>query len=123
MVNFLINLFLLFIIFIPNLNAETVTVKCYIDEDHSYSFLLDIEKKKVNWLDRNNQDMKITIFPNVDKGGYLLIMGGIGLKNEKHTFIIDVVKSVINVTTNLGFSKSGKCGNKSIITPKDPYAE
>ena len=43
--------------------------------------------------------------------------------NEKHTFIIDVVKSVISVTTNLGFSKSGKCGNKSIITPKDPYAE
>ena len=123
MMNFLIKLIVLFLIFIQNLNAKTVTVKCYIDEEHSYSFLLDIEEKKVNWLDQNNQDMKITIFPNVDKGGYLLIMGGIGLENEKHTFVIDVVKSVINVTTNLGFSKSGKCGNKSIITPKDPYAE
>ena len=123
MVNFLINLILLFIIFIPNLNAETVTVKCYIDEDHSYSFLLDIEKKKVNWLDQNNQNMNVTIFPNVDKGGYLLIMGGTGSKNEKHTFIIDVVKSVVSVTTNLGFSKSGKCGNKSIIEAPDPYAD
>jgi len=123
MVNFLINLFLLFIIFIPNLNAETVTVKCYIDEDHSYSFLLDIEKKKVNWLDQNNQNMNVTIFPNVDKGGYLLIMGGTGPKNEKHTFIIDVVKSVVSVTTNLGFSKGGKCGNKSIIEAPDPYAD
>ena len=123
MMNFLIKLIVLFLIFVPNLNAKTVTVKCYINEERSYSFLLDVEKKKVNWLDQNNQDMQITIFPNVDKGGYLLIMGGIGLENEKHTFIIDVVKSVINVTTNLGFSKSGKCGNKSIITPKDPYAE
>ena len=123
MMNFLIKLIVLFLIFIQNLNAKTVTVKCYIDEERSYSFLLDIEKKKVNWLDRNNQDMKITIFPNVDKGGYLLIMGGIGLKNEKHTFIIDVVKSTINVTTNLGFNKVGKCGNKSIIEPIDPYAE
>ena len=121
--NFLIKLFVLFIIFIPNLNAKTVTVKCYIDENRSYSFLLDTDEKKVNWLDQNNQDMIISIFPDVDKGGYLLIMGGAGPENEKHTFIIDVVKSVINVTTNLGFSKSGKCGNKSIITPKDPYAE
>ena len=124
MMNFLIKLFVfLFIIFIPNLKAETVTVKCYIGEDLSYSFLLDIKEKKANWLDQNNQDMVVSVFPNVDKGGYLLIMGGIGSNNEKHTFIIDVVKSVGSVTTNLGLSKSGKCGNRSIITPIDPYAD
>jgi hypothetical protein len=124
MMNFLIKLFVfLFIIYIPNLNAETVTVKCYIEEDRSYSFLLNIKEKKVNWLDQNNQNMIISVFPNVDKGGYLLIMGGVGANNEKHTFIIDVVKSVLNVTTNLGFNKSGKCGNKSIIEPIDPYAD
>ena len=124
MMNFLIKLFVfLFIIFIPNLKAETITVKCYIGEDHSYSFLLDIKEKKANWLDQNNQDMIVSVFPNVDKGGYLLIMGGIGSNNEKHTFIIDVVKSVVSVTTNLGLSKSGKCGNRSIITPIDPYAD
>ena len=119
---FLIKLIVLIIIFSSNINANTVTIKCYIDEDHSYAFLFNIEKRSVNWLDQNNQDMKITIFPNVDKGGYLLIMGGTGAKNEKHTFIIDVVKSVISITTNLGFSKSGKCGNKSIIEAPDPYA-
>ena len=124
MMNFLIKLFVfLFIIFIPNLKAETVTVKCYIGEDLSYSFLLDIKEKKANWLDQNNQDMVVSVFPNVDKGGYLLIMGGIGSNNEKHTFIIDVVKSVVSVTTNLGLRKSGKCGNRSIITPIDPYAD
>ena len=124
MMNFLIKLFVfLFIIFIPNLKAETVTVKCYIGEDLSYSFLLNIKEKKANWLDQNNQDMIVSVFPNVDKGGYLLIMGGIGSNNEKHTFIIDVVKSVVSVTTNLGLSKSGKCGNRSIITPIDPYAD
>ena len=122
MMNFLIKLFVLFIIFIPNLNAKTVTVKCYIDENRSYSFLLDADEKKVNWLDQNNQDMIISIFPDVDKGGYLLIMGGVGPENEKHTFIIDVVKSVMSVSTNLGFNKSGKCGNKSIIEAPDPYA-
>ena len=124
MMNFLIKLFVfLFIIFIPNLKAETITVKCYIGEDLSYSFLLDIKEKKANWLDQNNQDMVVSVFPNVDKGGYLLILGGIGSNNEKHTFIIDVVKSVVSVTTNLGLSKSGKCGNRSIITPIDPYAD
>ena len=124
MMNFLIKLFVfLFIIFIPNLKAETVTVKCYIGEDLSYSFLLNIKEKKATWLDQNNQDMLVSVFPNVDKGGYLLIMGGVGSNNEKHTFIIDVVKSVVSVTTNLGLSKSGKCGNRSIITPIDPYAD
>ena len=122
--NFLIKLFVfLFIIFIPNANAETVTVKCYIDEDHSYSFLLNINEKKVNWLDQNNQELVVSIFPNVDKGGYLLIMGGVGTYNEKHTFVINVVKSIVSVTTNLGYNKSGKCGNKSIIAPLDPYAD
>ena len=112
-----------FILFIPNLNAQTVTVKCYIDEDHSYSFLLNINEKKVNWLDQNNQELVVSIFPNVDKGGYLLIMGGVGTNNEKHTFVINVVKSIVSVTTNLGYNKSGKCGNKSIIAPLDPYAD
>ena len=95
MMNFLIKLIIFFILFIPNLNAQTVTVKCYIDEDRSYSFLLDLKEKKVTWLDQNNQNMNISIFPNVDKGGYLLIMGGVGPENEKHTFIINVVKFFI----------------------------
>ena len=123
MMNFLIKLIIFFILFIPNLNAETVTVKCYIDEDHSYSFLLDLNEKKVSWLDQNNQNMNISVFPNVNKGGSLLIMGGVDNKKEKHTFVIDVVKSVVNVITNLGYNKSGKCGNKSIIAPIDPYAD
>ena len=120
---FLIKLIVLIIIFSSNVNANTVTIKCYIDEDHFYSFLLDIDKKNVTWLDQNNQSMNITIFPNVDKGGKLLIMGGVTSKNEKYTFIIDVVKATMNVVTNLGFNKTGKCGDKSIIEPKDPYAE
>ena len=123
MMNFLIKLIIFFILFIPNLNAETVTVKCYIDEDQSYSFLLDLNEKKVSWLDQNNQNMNISVFPNVSKGGSLLIMGGVDNKKEKHTFVIDVVKSVVNVITNLGYNKSGKCGNKSIIAPIDPYAD
>ena len=121
--NFLIKFLFFYLIYITNLTAETVTVKCYIDEDHSYSFLFNLSEKTVNWLDQNNQNMIVSIFPNVDKGGNLLIMGGIGPKNEKHTFIVDVVKSIVTVTTNLGFNKNGKCGNKSIIAPKDPYAD
>ena len=120
---FLIKLIVLIIIFSSNVDANTVTIKCYIDEDHSYSFLLDNDKKIVTWLDQNNQNMNITIFPNVDKGGKILIMGGVTAKNEKHTFVIDVVKSIMSVVTNLGFNKTGKCGDKSIIEPKDPYAE
>ena len=123
MMNFLINLIVFFVVFISNLKAETVTAKCYIDEDHSYSFLLDNDKKIVTWLDQNNQSMNITIFPNVDKGGKLLIMGGVTAKNEKHTFVIDVVKAIMSVVTILGFNKTGKCGDKSIIEPKDLYAE
>ena len=124
MMNFLIRLFVfLFLIATPNLKAETITVKCYIEEDRSYSFLLNIKEKKVNWLDQNNQNMIVSIFPNVDKGGYLLIMGGVGPNNEKYTFIINVVRSVVSVTTNLGLKKSGKCGDKSIIEPLDPYAD
>ena len=48
---------------------------------------------------------------------------GTGLNNEKHTFIVDVVKSVINVNTILGFKDAGKCGNKSIIKAPDPYED
>ena len=121
--NFLIKFIFFYLIYITNLTAETVTVKCYIDEDHSYSFLFNLSEKTVNWLDQNNQNMIVSIFPNVDKGGNLLIMGGVGPKNEKHTFIVDVVKSIVTISTNLGFSKSGKCGNKSIIERKDPYSD
>ena len=120
---FLIKLIVLIVIFSSNVNANTITIKCYIDEDHSYMFVLNNEKKIVTWLDQNNQSMNVTIFPNVDKGGKLLIMGGVTAENEKYTFIIDVVKATMNVTTNLGFNTTGKCGNKSIIEPKDPYAD
>ena len=82
---FLIKLIVLIIIFSSNLNANTVTIKCYIDEDHSYSFLLDNDKKTVTWLDQNNQSMNVTIFPNVDKGGKLLIMGGCRMRKMKNT--------------------------------------
>tara|TARA_Y100000590_G_scaffold413084_1_gene508591 strand:+ start:2037 stop:2408 length:372 start_codon:yes stop_codon:yes gene_type:complete len=123
MKNFLIKSIVLFIIFISGLKAETVTFKCHIDEEKSYSFILDKKEKKVQWLDQNNQNMNVAIFPDVDKGGYLLIMGGVGSKDEKHTFVINVVKSVVSVTTNLGYNKSGKCGNRAIIEPKDIYAD
>ena len=123
MLNFLFKLIVLLLIFTSNLNAETITVKCYLKDEKSYTFLFDTKEKTVKWLDQDNQNMKISIFPDVDKGGRLLIMGGTGLNNEKHTFIVDVVKSVINVNTNLGFKDAGKCGNKSIIEAPDPYEE
>ena len=119
----LIKFIVLIILSSTSVKANTVTIKCYIDEDHSYSFLLNKNDKTVLWLDQDNKKMNITIFPDVNKGGKLLIMGGINSKNEKHTFIIDVVKALFSVTTNLGFNKSGKCGNKSIIEPIDPYAD
>ena len=120
---YLIKLIVLLIFFSPEIKADTIAIKCHVDDTHSYSFLLDKEKKTVKWLDQDSQQMAITIFPDVDKGGKLLIMGGINNKNEKNTFIIDVVKALMSVTTNLGFNKSGNCGNKSIIEPLDPYAE
>ena len=120
---YLIKFIVLIILSSTSVKANTVTIKCYIDEDHSYSFLLNKNDKTVLWLDQDNKKMNITIFPDVNKGGKLLIMGGINSKNEKHTFIIDVVKALFSVTTNLGFNKSGKCGNKSIIDPIDPYAD
>lgn len=119
----LIKFIVLIILSSTSVKANTVTIKCYIDEDHSYSFLLNKNDKTVLWLDQDNKKMNITIFPDVNNGGKLLIMGGIDSKNEKHTFIIDVVKALMSVTTNLGFNKSGKCGNKAIIEPIDPYAD
>ena len=121
MMKFIISLLFFILIFLSNLTAKTITVKCYVDEDHSYSFLIDKELKKVTWLDQDNQNMVISIFPDIEKGGSLLIMGGINSKNEKHTFILDVIKASISVTTNLGFNKSGNCGNKSIFELKDQY--
>ena len=121
--NFFIKLILLFFLNTSVSFAETITVKCYVDEDLSYSFLLDTQKKEVIWLDQNNQKLNVTIFPDVNKGGYLLIMGGTDNKDEKHTFIVNVVKSILNVRTNLGLNKTAKCGNKAILEPIDPYAE
>tara|TARA_B100000686_G_scaffold196241_1_gene203119 strand:- start:246 stop:614 length:369 start_codon:yes stop_codon:yes gene_type:complete len=119
----LFNVIVFFVLLINTSKANSIAIKCYIDEEQSYSFLLNKNDKTVSWLDQDNQKMAVTIFPDVDKGGKLLIMGGIGKNNEKHTFIIDVVKALMSVTTNLGFNKTGKCGNKSIIEPKDQYAD
>ena len=120
---FFLTLIYIYLILIFNLNADTIAVKCYVDEDKSYSFILDQNEKSVSWVEENNKNLSVIVFPDVNKGGYLLIMGGANSKNEKFTFIIDVVKSVVNVITNLGYNKSGKCGNKSIIEPIDPYAD
>ena len=51
--NFFIKLILLFFLNTSVSFAETITVKCYVDEDLSYSFLLDTQKKEVIWLDGN----------------------------------------------------------------------
>ena len=123
MANFLFKLIVLLFVFTSHLKAESITVKCYLKDDKSYTFLLDTDEKTVKWLDQDNQNMQVSIFPDVEKGGRLLIMGGNGPNDEKHTFIIDVIKSVINVNTNLGFSESGRCGNKSIIEGPDPYSD
>ena len=52
-----------------------------------------------------------------------MIMGGIDSKKVKHTFILDVTKAIVNVVTNLGYNKAGKCGNKSIFETKDSKEE
>ena len=119
----LFNVIVFFVLLINTSKANSIAIKCYIDEEQSYSFLLNKNDKTVSWLDQDNQKMAVTIFPDVNKCGKLLIMGGIGKNNEKHTFVINVVKSIVSVTTNLGYNKSGKCGNKSIIAPLDPYAD
>ena len=73
----LIKFIVLIILSSTSVKANTVTIKCYIDEDHSYSFLLNKNDKTVLWLDQDNKKMNITIFPDVNKGGKLVIMGGI----------------------------------------------
>ena len=50
--------FFLFL-FLSNINSETITVKCYIDKEQSYSFLINKEKKEVLWLDQNNQKLQL----------------------------------------------------------------
>ncbi len=120
---FFLTLIYIYLILIFNLNADTIAVKCYVDEDKSYSFILDQNEKSVSWVEENNKNLSVIVFPDVNKGGYLLIMGGANSKNEKFTFIIDVVKSTFSATTNLGNSDKGNCGNKAIIEPLDPYAE
>ena len=109
--------------FLANTIAGTITVKCYVDEKKSFSFLINKEKKEILWLDQKNQKMVITVFPDIDKGGNLIIMGGTGSNNEKHTFILDTTKATVSVITNLGYNKAGKCGDKSIFEKKDPYKE
>ena len=120
---FFLTLIYIYLILIFNLNADTIAVKCYVDEDKSYSFILDQNEKSVSWVEENNKNLSVIVFPDVNKGGYLLIMGGANSKNEKFTFIIDVVKSTFSATTNLGNSDKGNCGNKAIIDPLDPSAE
>ena len=119
----LVSFFFLLFISLSNIIAETITVKCYIDEEKFYSFLIDKEKKEVLWLDQNNQKLIITIFPDIEKGANLMIMGGIDSKKVKHTFILDVTKAIVNVVTNLGYNEAGKCGNKSIFETKDSKEE
>ena len=60
----LVSSFLLLLIPFPNIIAKTITVKCYIDKEKSYSFLINKEKKEVLWLDQNNQKLIITVFPD-----------------------------------------------------------
>ena len=109
--------------FLTSAIGKTITVKCYVDEKKSFSFLINKETKEILWLDQKNQKMNITVFPDIDKGGNLIIMGGTGPNNEKHTFILDTTKAIVSVITNLGYNKAGKCGDKSIFEKKDPYKE
>tara|TARA_B100000029_G_scaffold516397_1_gene629445 strand:+ start:7160 stop:7528 length:369 start_codon:yes stop_codon:yes gene_type:complete len=120
---FFLTFIYIYLIFCLNLNANTVAAKCHVDENKSYSFILDQNEKSVTWVEENNQKLSVMVFPDVNKGGYLLIMGGANSKNEKFTFVINVVKSTFSATTNQGKSEKGNCGNKSIIEPIDPYAE
>ena len=115
----LVSSFFLLFISLSKIIAETITVKCYMDEEKFYSFLINKEKKEVLWLDQNNQKLIVSIFPVVEKGGNLMIMGGTDPNNVKYTFMLDVTKAIINVITNLGDSKVGKCGNKSIFERKN----
>ena len=57
----LIKFIVLIILSSTSVKANTVTIKCYIDEDHSYSFLLNKNDKTVLWLDQDNKKMNITI--------------------------------------------------------------
>ena len=57
----LVSFFLLLLMPFPNIIAETITVKCYMDEEKFFSFLINKEKKEVLWLDQNNQKLIITI--------------------------------------------------------------
>ena len=112
---FFLTLIYIYLILIFNLNADTIAVKCYVDEDKSYSFILDQNEKSVSWVEENNKNLSVIVFPDVNKGGYLLIMGGANSKNEKFTFIIDVVKSTFSATTNLGNKACKELVNNSVV--------
>ena len=124
MFNFLKIILILLFVFLhtpSTIFAETVTVKCHIDENKSYSFMIDKEKKEIYWLDENNQKLILIIYPDTNKGASLLIMAGTSSEKEKHTFVLDVKKSMLSITTNLGFNKAAQCGNKSIFEFKEEY--
>ena len=57
----LIKFIVLIILSSTSVKANTVTIKCYIDEEHTYSFLLNKTDKTVVWLDQDNKNMNITI--------------------------------------------------------------
>ena len=93
MFNFLKIILILLFVFLhtpSTIFAETVTVKCHIDENKSYSFMIDKEKKEIYWLDENNQKLILIIYPDTNKGASLLIMAGTSSEKEKHTFVLDV---------------------------------
>ena len=72
-------------------------------------------------MDENNQKLILIIYPDTNKGASLLIMAGTSSEKEKHTFVLDVKKSMLSITTNLGFNKAAQCGNKSIFEFKEEY--
>ena len=109
-----------FLLLSINTNAENVTVKCHVDEDNSYSFLINTTYKEILWLDQNNQKLKIIAFPDPKNSkSRTIIAAGSNEKKENHIFIIDAVKAVFSVTTNTGYNKGGSCGNKSIFKYED----
>lgn len=113
-----------FLLFTLNLNAENITVKCYVDENTSFSFLINTINQEVLWLNENNQKLKIIAFPDPKNNkSRTLIAVGTNVKKENYIFIIDTVKAVFSVTTNKGYNKGGTCGNKSIFNYQDNNAE
>jgi len=105
-----------FLLLTLNTNAENLTIKCYIDENKSFSFLINTTNKEILWLDENNQKLKIIVFPDLKNiKSRTIIAARSSEKKENHVFVIDTVKAVFSVTTNTGYNKGGSCGNKAIF--------